>query len=940
MLKTLLLPFLCLLLLACGGGGGGDTAATRSFSVGGNIEGLDGTLVLSLNGAEKTLDSAGLFTFDNTVNDGAEYTASIVSDPDDQLCNFTSTYTGAISNGDVSQLSIQCDHIDPSLEKIVVDVPLALADERLYVISPSGSYEVNQQRLAIEAPSGLVSLTTEDDSPIYYTLEGQQGGVSLNALNTAATASVLATLMLNPAMMSENENLLPLFEYAKSTSEVFLLGNEIARQVESNGTYSLEGSTLQPLLLNATRVLSNYTAVEPILRTNGQDIANRNEMAYSGENRPDSNVSLESFPASNLVHVKNNNKYRYIEFVSDGGAIDILKPGASKYISSTIAPNSEQDYYAYGPGNIRTDLPNDIIDIESNPHYNRALMLSGISVVLKPVEKLIPGGHCLISYFTGVGIDLIIADTSSQLAALSRTAAQSDTNLNRFIKALSDAASENLVKYIIDGAACAATMAVESNVKAITVTVKALKRIVSAAITEKSKLDSLTDFVAITGLTSEILNSRAVEHWAATNQLSITLQVDNTTGTAPFSVRFVASCFDGKGEEFLCPEMTWNFGDGSQLTANMPTHVFETAKEYLVTANAEDLDGAEASAEIVIDVTDVDVTPPTIELISPAESALLNGIVTLTANASDNVGIKEVSFSYVGDGKVLIGTVSEPPYQVTWDTTGVSDRSYFLSTTAIDTSDNPSTDLVPVSIKNEEPPSDVDSDGVIDTEDNCPADVNGDQSDIDNDGLGDACDVFTDVDKDEIEDNEDNCPEDSNNDQADKDGDGIGDVCDEVDNEVGVWQVEAIATDCSGIPDGFKATRSSISRSFLVSSAGTEAMIGSYEGSVRYSGMCVSRSGDVKQGSSFSITSPFEVRAYESAGANEPIEAFDIEQIGFNFDGELGGSVNAQTQVKVEPIDQYKSYPQSIETLTCKGTWVGKFYPGRALEPCYQAPWK
>ena len=57
---------------------------------------------------------------------------------------------------------------------------------------------------------------------------------------------------------------------------------------------------------------------------------------------------------------------------------------------------------------------------------------------------------------------------------------------------------------------------------------------------------------------------------------------------------------------------------------------------------------------------------------------------------------------------------------------------------------------------------DSDGDGVLDGDDNCPADPNPDQADRDLDGVGDVCD---------------NCPDVFNPDQEDTNGDGIGDAC-------------------------------------------------------------------------------------------------------------------------------------------------------------------
>jgi cytosine/adenosine deaminase-related metal-dependent hydrolase len=94
---------------------------------------------------------------------------------------------------------------------------------------------------------------------------------------------------------------------------------------------------------------------------------------------------------------------------------------------------------------------------------------------------------------------------------------------------------------------------------------------------------------------------------------------------------------------------------------------------------------------------------------------------------------------------------------------------------------------------------DQDGDGVLDDDDNCPTlfnairPVDGDvQSDVDNDGVGDACDVCPtqgatiacgpidpdDVDGDGFVNAEDNCPYVENADQADGDSDFIGDLCD------------------------------------------------------------------------------------------------------------------------------------------------------------------
>ncbi len=71
--------------------------------------------------------------------------------------------------------------------------------------------------------------------------------------------------------------------------------------------------------------------------------------------------------------------------------------------------------------------------------------------------------------------------------------------------------------------------------------------------------------------------------------------------------------------------------------------------------------------------------------------------------------------------------------------------------------------------------TDIDGDGILDEDDNCVHVANPEQSDIDSDGVGDACDE--DIDGDGVPNEADNCVRTPNNDQRDSDGDGIGDVC-------------------------------------------------------------------------------------------------------------------------------------------------------------------
>jgi subtilisin family serine protease len=83
-----------------------------------------------------------------------------------------------------------------------------------------------------------------------------------------------------------------------------------------------------------------------------------------------------------------------------------------------------------------------------------------------------------------------------------------------------------------------------------------------------------------------------------------------------------------------------------------------------------------------------DTTAPTVSITSPANGATVSGTVTITANATDDVGVTKVEFR-VGDAVVAEDTSA--PYSVTWDSTTVADGSHVISAKAYDAAGNHST---------------------------------------------------------------------------------------------------------------------------------------------------------------------------------------------------------------------------------------------------------
>ncbi len=120
-----------------------------------------------------------------------------------------------------------------------------------------------------------------------------------------------------------------------------------------------------------------------------------------------------------------------------------------------------------------------------------------------------------------------------------------------------------------------------------------------------------------------------------------------------------------------------------------------------VATDAAGNSGSSASVAVTVSNTPPDTTPPTVAISSPAAGATVSGTVTVSANASDNVGVVKVDF-YVDN--VLVGTDASAPYAYSWNTTGASNGSHTLKAVATDAAGNSASSAsVAVTVSNTPP---------------------------------------------------------------------------------------------------------------------------------------------------------------------------------------------------------------------------------------------
>src|SRR5204863_8042231 len=108
-----------------------------------------------------------------------------------------------------------------------------------------------------------------------------------------------------------------------------------------------------------------------------------------------------------------------------------------------------------------------------------------------------------------------------------------------------------------------------------------------------------------------------------------------------------------------------------------------------LTAVARDAADNSTSTGVTVTVNN-DPTPPTVAITAPVAGSTVSGTtVTVSANASDNVGVAGVQFKL--DGANLGAEDTATPYSVTWNSTTASNGSHSLTAVARDAAGNSTT---------------------------------------------------------------------------------------------------------------------------------------------------------------------------------------------------------------------------------------------------------
>ncbi len=117
------------------------------------------------------------------------------------------------------------------------------------------------------------------------------------------------------------------------------------------------------------------------------------------------------------------------------------------------------------------------------------------------------------------------------------------------------------------------------------------------------------------------------------------------------------------------------------------------------TASFDSNGGATSRALTGTGVVAADTTPPAISMTAPPAGTTVSGAITVSATATDNVGVAGVQF--ILDGAALGPEDTVSPYAATWDTTTATNGSHTLAAVARDAAGNQATSAaVSVTVSN------------------------------------------------------------------------------------------------------------------------------------------------------------------------------------------------------------------------------------------------
>jgi hypothetical protein len=230
---------------------------------------------------------------------------------------------------------------------------------------------------------------------------------------------------------------------------------------------------------------------------------------------------------------------------------------------------------------------------------------------------------------------------------------------------------------------------------------------------EADKTNNETDVeLTISGMTVTVL-----QNVTPTLPAPPAITLTSPSGGIPLSgtVALVANTASTTGVQFLV--------DGEQLgglvvnpanTSSWDTTTVTNGTHWLAAQTTGPTGRVGTSAVVSVTIANSSAAPPVVQITSPNAGATVNAVVTISATAASSETINNVTF-YVDNS--AIGTITTPPYLISWDTQTATTGPHSLSASATDILGGVGTSpAVPVSVDNSHPPGQLAVDTSVSTD--------------------------------------------------------------------------------------------------------------------------------------------------------------------------------------------------------------------------------
>lgn len=307
---------------------------------------------------------------------------------------------------------------------------------------------------------------------------------------------------------------------------------------------------------------------------------------------------------------------------------------------------------------------------------------------------------------TGTGDNCAVAgDTTPPTVSLTAPAAGATVSGNTTLSATAtDDTAVNKVDFIVDGAVVNTDTTAPYSYTWDSTTVANGTRSISAKAYDAASNNTSTNPINVTvnniAPTPDLVVTAI--SWTPTSPaagnsiiFSATIKNQGAVATPAGAVHSVQFSVDGTAVS-LSNNSTASLAAGASRTqtANAPAAWNAVGGTHTVTAYVDnsglisETNESNNTLATSISIANPDTTPPTVSITSPANNATVSGTASLTATASDNIGVSRVDFY---NGATLLQSDTTAPYTYTLDTTAIPNGTYTLTAKAYDAAGNNAT---------------------------------------------------------------------------------------------------------------------------------------------------------------------------------------------------------------------------------------------------------